>query len=69
MRTQRQNILNHLRKRKTITPMEALNLFGSFRLAARIRELRQQGHNIKTHLVRNKDEAYANYIYLGGKND
>jgi hypothetical protein len=46
--SQTEAILEHLKSGKTITPIEALNLYGSFRLAARISDLRQQGHNIIT---------------------
>jgi len=40
-------ILNQL-KQAPLTPMEALAGCGCFRLAARIKELRQQGHDIQT---------------------
>ena len=46
--TQSQAILEHLKAGKTISPIEALNLYGSFRLAARISDLRKEGHNIVT---------------------
>lgn len=45
--TQAENILNHL-KTSPITPLEALEHYGCFRLAARIKELREDGHDIKT---------------------
>jgi hypothetical protein len=45
--TQSEWILNQL-KIAPVTPMEALAGCGCFRLAARIKDLRQQGHNIKT---------------------
>lgn len=41
-------ILDHLTLRGTITAIEALNLYGCFRLAARINDLRDAGHNIVT---------------------
>jgi len=44
---QSQWILNQL-KQAPVTPMEALAGCGCFRLAARIKELRQQGNDIKT---------------------
>lgn len=46
MTTQCENLANHLRAGGTITPMEALDLFGIFRLAARIKELRSMGMDI-----------------------
>jgi hypothetical protein len=42
-------ILQHLEQGRTITAIEALVLFGCFRLAARIKELRDAGHNIVTY--------------------
>ncbi len=47
--TQKEHILAAL-KRKPITPLEALNRFGCFRLAARISELRQEGYQIHTQI-------------------
>lgn len=41
-------IENHLKNGKSITTIEALNLFGCFRLAARIADLRKSGMNIVT---------------------
>ena len=46
--SQNQKILNHLKTGAHITPLEAMGLFGVFRLAARIFELRNQGYNIET---------------------
>jgi hypothetical protein len=46
--TQNEMILEHLRGGKSITPLEALDKFGSFRLGARIYDLRQSGHVIST---------------------
>ena len=58
--TQKQSILDHLRSGKTITPLDALNLYGSFRLSSIIHDLRQEGFNIKTEL--NKEgKHYAIY--------
>lgn len=47
-------IFNHL-KTKPITPIEALNKFGCFRLAARIHDLRRKGHLIETETVKLKN--------------
>ena len=44
-------ILKHLQAGHAITPLEALRLFGSFRLGARIYDLRKQGYNIRMELV------------------
>lgn len=44
-------ILGHLRSGKSITPLDALDLFGCFRLGARIYDLRQSGHKIEKELI------------------
>ena len=41
--SQSDQILAHLKKGRTITPLEALRLFGTMRLAARINELKNKG--------------------------
>jgi hypothetical protein len=41
--TQNRMVLSHLKTGKVITPLEALNSFGCFRLAARIYDLRTAG--------------------------
>ena len=46
--SQNKEILKYLQTGNKITPLEALNLFGCFRLGARIFELKEQGHNIET---------------------
>lgn len=43
-------ILQHLRH-DTITAFEALQLYGCFRLAARIKDLREAGHQIHTTMI------------------
>ena len=58
---QETQILNHLKK-KSITPIEALNLYGCFRLAARISDLRNDGYNIKTTIIKNGQKRYAKYF-------
>lgn len=44
--TQCKRIAEHLGKGLTLTSLEALNLFGCFRLASRIHDLRVEGYNI-----------------------
>lgn len=50
-KSQRMQILDYLQEGNAITAIDALNIFGAFRLATRIHELRQLGHKIKTELV------------------
>jgi hypothetical protein len=65
--TQRDSILKHLESGRAITPMTALNLYGSFRLAAHIEVLRKEGHNIFTHKVKENGKEYASYTLTKGK--
>lgn len=46
--TQEDAILQHMQLGQRITPLEALNLYGCFRLAARIYELRQAYPEIRS---------------------
>lgn len=48
MKSQNQQILKYLQSGKKITPLEALNKFGCFRLGARIYDLRHDGHPISS---------------------
>lgn len=45
---QTKQILAYMQKHDGITPMEALNHCGCFRLSARIAELKEAGHQIIT---------------------
>ena len=49
---QSEMILKHLQKFKSITSLQALRMYGCFRLSARIWELRRQGYNIKSEMVK-----------------
>lgn len=58
---QKEQILEHLRSR-SLTAGEALLLYGTFRLAARVLELRQEGHAIQTVLSTDiRGRRYARY--------
>ena len=45
----------------SITPMEALNMFGCFRLSARIANLREEGLAVVTDMVTINDKRVARY--------
>lgn len=61
-KTQSEGILNYLKHNKRgITPLEALSMFGCLRLGARIYDLKQQGHNIETKIVRYHKKHFACY--------
>lgn len=62
MMTQSEMILEYLKKHGSITPLEALEECGSMRLSARIKELRDGGHNIVTVNVQNGRTIYARYV-------
>jgi hypothetical protein len=48
MATKIQLIKDHFRSGRSLTQLEAIGLYGAFRLAARVKELRDRGWNITT---------------------
>ena len=64
--TQNESILAYLRRGWTITPLEALRMFGCFRLGARIYELRRKGVQIDRELVQTAGGARVARYKLGG---
>ena len=54
-------ILDYLSTGKGLTPMDALNLFGCFRLSGRIWDLRRAGYSIETHTVVKDGKRFAKY--------
>lgn len=67
-KTQLDHIKAHLKSGRTITPLEALGLYGVFRLAARVKELRDRGWNIETEIRNDPNgKVYATYS-LGQQN-
>lgn len=63
-KTQTDKILAYLEKGRAITPLDALNRFGCFRLSARIDELRNMGHHIITETVKKNGKRFAKYPLL-----
>lgn len=61
MKTQNEQIKAYLSKGKSITPLDALNKFGCFRLSARIKNLRDEGLNIATKYVTKEGKTFACY--------
>lgn len=65
--SQNTQILKHLKKHKFISPRVALEEYGCFRLAARISELRLDGHMISTTIIETTSKygkkRYARYAY------
>jgi rare lipoprotein A len=62
--TQNQQIANYLNNGKAITPIQALNKFNCFRLAARISDLRKDGMKIITKIVTKQGKSYASYSII-----
>jgi len=60
-KSQANAILEWLMKGKAITPIEALNEFGCFRLSARIYDLRERGYDIRKKEVNTRFKRYASY--------
>ena len=65
--TQRDKILHHLETFGSIDPVQALQEYGVFRLAARIDELRRDAYEIETHLVKTvnrfgEDVRFGRYV-------
>lgn len=68
MTAQNELIEKHLRLGNTITPLEALNLFGCMRLGARIWDLRKKGLDVKERTVNHNGKRYSEY-YLQETNN
>lgn len=65
--TQNKAILKHLEAGNTITAIEALKMFGCFRLSARIFDLKDQGHDIASELVFENGKKFSNYYLIPHK--
>lgn len=66
METKTEKILKHLQKRKKITSLDAIELYGCTRLASVIFNLKGRGHEIITHIVQDKNGTkWGVYRYLG----
>ena len=67
MKPQTDAIFSHLKHYGSITPQLALREYGCFRLAARVQELREAGHQVETVMtsknVRGRAVRFAEYRY------
>jgi hypothetical protein len=61
METQNTLIRNYLENGNSITPLDALKLFGCFRLSARIHDLRSQGMVIQRNMITSNGKTFASY--------
>lgn len=60
--SQKYRIRKWLLEGKSITPIDALNYFGAFRLSAIIFDLRNEGMNIETeYVINSKGNRFAKY--------
>jgi hypothetical protein len=59
--SQESAILAHLKAGKQITPIDALNLYGCFRLGARIHNLKRNGYPIQTTMIEAGEKRFASY--------
>ena len=60
----RRSVKSHLEIHGSITPMEALQYYGCYRLAARVCELRKQGLDIRTEKAGDDEGNYAKYVLV-----
>jgi hypothetical protein len=61
MSSQLKEIRHYLESGGKLTPLEALDKFGCFRLAAIVHNLREEGLNIKTTMVKQGQKSFAEY--------
>ena len=59
--SQTTDILKHLLKGNRLTGIEALNLFGCFRLPARIAEAEKLGHTISRRTITKNNKRFCEY--------
>jgi hypothetical protein len=61
--SQERAILGHLQQGKSLTQIDALRLFGSFRLGARVYNLRRKGYPIASRIVERNHKRVAEYTF------
>lgn len=67
--SQCKRILAYMQGHGSITPLEALEYCGSFRLSARIKNLRDAGYSIETVSETKNGKTYARYFLKGEPNE
>jgi hypothetical protein len=65
--SQNGKILEHLKRGRSITPLEALQRFGCLRLAARVQNLKDEGHVIDREWETDGTKRWAKYRLVKGK--
>jgi len=63
MKGQNSQILSYMKEGNSITTLQALELFGCFRLASRINDIKNQGHRVEKEMVKtpNTGKKVAKY--------
>jgi hypothetical protein len=59
--TQTTKILSHMKRGRRISPLQALSMFGVFRLSSRIHQLRRDGWNVQSEMVEEKGKRFKVY--------
>lgn len=59
--SQNESILRWPRKGRSLTALQALERFGCLRLAARVRNLKDAGHPVRSRLVHRAGKKWAEY--------
>jgi len=67
--SQNKMVLQHLEAGQSITALDSLRLYGVLRLAARVEELRKDGHTIITQSVKVGNKEFARYTLTRGIKD
>ena len=63
--TQEDLLLQHMLQGNSITPLDAFQKFGCFRLGARIYDLKRQGHDIRSETITGPNgKRYARYTLI-----
>ena len=65
-KSQTDQILKHMQEGYGITPITALNNYGCFRLASVVFNLKREGHNIRTTIIRENNKKFARYKLTQG---
>lgn len=60
-RSQLTQILNHLKRGRSLTAIQALNKFGCMRLSARILDLKEMGYSIASDYIKQDGKRFARY--------
>ena len=74
MKGSKLRILDYLKRHGSITSVEAFQLFGITRLAARIKDLRDKGYLIDTVMLNSvnrygEDVRFAKYVWKGNNDE